>query len=113
MSARLPSAVLVSAMIRRVGEAGGSAAVLAKGDPQGGAILVIIAEKGRYIKAVERGIGPDGCAGLITSGPAQDAEIGAFSEYWQRRRTRDPDLWVLELDIPFAERFAAETIAGD
>ncbi|MBN9940404.1 DUF1491 family protein, partial [Listeria monocytogenes] len=32
--------------------------------------------------------------------------------YWRRRRDRDPDLWVVELDIPSAERFAAETIAS-
>ena len=30
----------------------------------------------------------------------------------RRRRARDPDLWVIELDIAGAERFAAETILG-
>jgi len=34
----------------------------------------------------------------------------ARESYWQRRRARDPDLWVIELDIASPERFAAETI---
>jgi len=32
------------------------------------------------------------------------------SDYWRRRRASDSDLWVVELDIADAERFAAETI---
>ncbi|WP_333963484.1 DUF1491 family protein [Sphingomonas aurantiaca] len=46
MSGRLPSGVLVSALLRRVNDAGGFGAVMAKGDPQGGAILVIAVDKG-------------------------------------------------------------------
>jgi hypothetical protein len=33
-----------------------------------------------------------------------------LEEYWQNRRRRDRDLWVVELDIPHAERFVAESI---
>jgi hypothetical protein len=36
-----------------------------------------------------------------------------IAAYWRRRRERDPDLWVIELDIAEAERFAAETILAD
>jgi uncharacterized protein (TIGR00369 family) len=46
MSARLTSAMLVSAMIRRVNGAGGMATVLHKGEPELGAILLICMEKG-------------------------------------------------------------------
>lgn len=31
----------------------------------------------------------------------------------ERARRRDPDLWVIELDIPNAARFIAETSLGD
>ena len=34
----------------------------------------------------------------------------ALATYVARRRRSDPDLWIIELDIPEAERFAAETI---
>lgn len=112
MSGRLPSGVLVSALLRRINDAGGIGMVLARGDAQAGAILVIAAEKGRSYRGLERGIGSDGKVALIAAGPRGD-DPDDLAAYWRRRRTRDPDLWVIELDIPFAERFAAETILGD
>ena len=115
MSDRLPSGVLVGALLRRVNDAGGIGAVLARGDAQAGAILIVTCEKGRDFKVFEREIGPDGATRLNPTTIAKGAEIGdesqAVTTYWQRRRDRDPDLWVIELDIPEAERFAAETIA--
>ena len=104
---RLPSGVLVSAMLRRVNDAGGFGAVLAKGDAQAGAVLVVAVE-GRQSRLFERGIGPDGRPGLIDSTPADDLD-----GYWRRRRARDPDLWVIELNIPDSQRFAAESLALD
>ncbi len=108
MSGRLPSGVLVSALLRRVNDAGGFGAVMAKGDPQGGAILVIAIDKGAPPRLLERGIGPDGRTVLIDSTPADDLD-----GYWRRRLARDPDIWVIEVDIAAAERFAAETILDD
>ena len=108
MSARLPSGVLVSALLRRVNDAGGFGAVMAKGDPQGGAILVIAIDKGALPRLLERGIGPGGRTALIDSTPPEDLDA-----YWRRRRASDPDLWVIEVDIAAAERFAAETILDD
>jgi hypothetical protein len=28
-----------------------------------------------------------------------------FGEYLERRQQQDPDLWIIELDVPQAERF--------
>lgn len=108
MSDRLPSGMLVSALLRRVNDAGGFSAVMAKGDAQGGAILVIAVDKGASPRLLERGIGPDGRTALIDSTPVEDLD-----GYWRRRRARDPDLWVVEVDVAAAERFAAETILND
>jgi hypothetical protein len=113
MSDRLASAVLVGAMLRRVNDAGGFGAVLAKGESQGGAILILTAERGGNACFFEPGIGPDGRMGLIRSGPGEPVNGADLTDYWQRRRRSDPDLWVIELDIAGAERFAAETIFGD
>ena len=104
---RLPTGVVVSALLRRVNDAGGFGAVLAKGDAQAGAVLVI-AVSGGESRLLERGIGPDGQPGLIDSTPSDDLD-----GYWKRRRARDPDLWVIELDIPDSQRFAAESLALD
>lgn len=110
MSERLPSGLLVGAMLRRVNDAGGIGTVLAKGDAQAGAILVITLEKGVNSGAFERGIGPDGSVQLMPVGPKTFENPADVSDYWRRRRSRDPDLWVIELDIVSAERFAAETM---
>lgn len=37
MDSRLPSGMLVTALLRRMNDSGGMGMVLAKGDPQGGA----------------------------------------------------------------------------
>jgi len=110
MSDRLPSGLLVSAMLRRVNDAGGIGTVLAKGDAQAGAILVITLEKGVNSGAFERGTGPDGSVQLVGVGPEDIESNVEITDYWRRRRSRDPDLWVIELDIASAERFAAETM---
>ena len=112
MSLRLPTHMLVSALVRQVNDAGGFAVVRAKGDAQAGAVLLLCAERGTQPRALERGIGPDGRVQLMPSGPAEGGE-SALDEYWRRRRSRDPDLWVIELDIVGAERFAAETMLVD
>lgn len=111
MIGRLPSGVLVGAMLRRVNDAGGIGTMLARGDDQAGAILVITLERGINPQAWERGIGPSGASELIRVGPQATDNIGEVNDYWQRRRIRDPDLWVIELDIAQAERFAAETMS--
>lgn len=108
MSARLPSGVVASALLRRVNDAGGFGAVLAKGDPQAGGLLLVVSENGGPERLLERGLGPTGQAALIDSTPREDVD-----GYWRRRRQRDPDLWVLALDIAGAERFAAETMLTD
>ncbi|KTF69690.1 DUF1491 family protein [Sphingomonas sp. HT-1] len=110
MMPRLTSATLVSALIRRADAEGGSAMVLAKGDATSGAILLLLLERGTRPRFVERGIGPAGLPALLPSGPGDLAGEAEASAYWRRRRERDPDLWVVELDIAGAERFAAETM---
>ena len=107
MSGRLPSGLRVSALLRRVNGAGGMAVVRARGDDQGGAILLVVSDRGGPERLLERGIGPDGGVTLTESTPAD------VDDYWRRRRMRDPDLWVVALDIADAERFAAETMLGD
>jgi len=106
--ARLTSAMLVSALVRGADQRGGSAAVLAKGDATAGGILLLTYHKGTNPRFFERGLGPDGVPALIPAGPQDMGDEQAVGDYWQRRRRYDGDLWVVELDIADAERFAAE-----
>jgi hypothetical protein len=105
MSNRLPTHLVVGALLRRVNDAGGMAMVRAKGDPRSGAILLLIESRSGPIRLLERSIDFAGNATLSESNPTDGAE-----SYWRRRRESDPDLWVIDLDIAEAERFAAETI---
>jgi hypothetical protein len=107
MGQRLASSVLVAALLRRASEEGGFGAVLAKGDPTAGAIAVILAERGKKACFLERLLGPDGLYTWQQSSQAIENEQ-LFAEFLQRRRKYDPDLWIIELDIASAERFAAE-----
>ena len=110
MSARLASGALVNALVRRASQAGGFATVLARGDATAGAILILAQERGDHPRLIERGIGPSGGVELIAVGPTDDTQ--KVTDYWVKRRRNDPDLWVIELDIAEAERFAAETMFG-
>ena len=105
--ARLASSVLVSALVRRAQDEGGFAAILARGDPTAGAVAVILAEKGRKACFLERLLQPDGCYSWRASGQGAENEE-EFEKFLRRRRKVDPDMWILELDIASAERFAAE-----
>ncbi|NYT41646.1 DUF1491 family protein [Sphingomonas sp. R-74633] len=113
MMSRLATGVLVNALIRRAEGAGGGAMVLAKGDATAGAILLLLVERGANPRFVERGLGASGKAALIPAGPRDFADDTEVTAYWKRRRNSDSDLWVVELDIADAERFAAETIAAN
>lgn len=106
--ARLPTGLLVTALLRRMNDSGGMGMVLARGDAQAGGLLVVVVDADRRERILERGLGPDGQIALIDSTPREDV-----TGYWRRRRARDPDLWVVELDGASAERFTAETILND
>lgn len=98
MSPRLESALLASALIRKVAQDGGIGTVIATGDPTAGALLILITERGHAVGLRERGFTPKGEQGWIATGPAAFAEPEVLEAYIARRRKSDPDLWVLELD---------------
>ncbi len=113
MEPRLVTSVLVTSLMRRAESSGGFAAVLSKGDPTSGAVLVILNEKGRKARVLERALQPGGSyswADIVTQSTTNEEE---FSSYLERRGRSDPDLWLIELDIASAERFAAEMNALD
>ncbi len=113
MTPRLGSAVLVSALLRKAEAEGGYGAVLAKGDKDSGAILLILLERGRNTLLLERLLGPGGDYSWVRSPALAADEMSEVPSLIARRRRFDPDLWVLELDVPSAERFAAGMTAFD
>ena len=108
MEARLQSSVLASALMRRAESHGGFAAVLAKGDPGAGSILVILAEKGEKVRILERALRGNGRYSWQNVGDQALANPEETEKFLARKRGFDPDIWLIELDVPSAERFAAE-----
>ena len=102
---RLASRVRVDALIRRVGSAGGFGTVLARGDDEAGAIAVVTRESGQEaLRAAVLGAG----------GRYEFVELArgeAILPWIEKARRRDPDLWVIELDIPQAGQFVAEMLS--
>jgi hypothetical protein len=111
MSPRLATSVLVGGLVRKAESQGGFAALLAKGDPTAGSLIVILVERGGAPTILERILQPDGGYKwqATTAQTTENIEkVDQVPAFVARRRRFDPDLWVLELDIPSAERFAAE-----
>ena len=109
MTARLTAGLLVSALVRRMQAAGGHAMLLAKGDPTAGAILLVLTDRGRTTALLERTLGADGYI-LTPTGPADPDAPGTLPDYLARRRQRDPDLWVVELEGAEAAAVAGEVL---
>ena len=108
MEPRIASSILVSALLRRAEAEGGFGVVLARGDSTSGSVAVLLTERGANPRLYERLLQPDGRYAWQESGQKNLAEPGELRAMIERRRRFDPDLWLIELDIASAERFAAE-----
>ena len=103
MTARIASSIIVSALLRRVGAAGGFGTVVRRGDATAGSIAIITRDRGET-HLLERVMATAGGYAW------REAATGDAIDSWTDRAVhRDPDLWIIELDIPDAARFIAET----
>ena len=109
---RLTTAIRVGALIRRVEAAGGFATVLSKGDSTAGAVLLICSQRGVNIALLEQVLGVDNAYCWRRTGEQVIDNEALLNQYLEKRRHGDPDLWLIELDVADAERFAAEMIAS-
>jgi hypothetical protein len=112
LSERLPARLEVAALIRQVESEGGFATVLKSGDPDRGALVLLVAERGVTKALVERRMGADFAYHWSVAEGEQELSPQKFRELTDKRARFDPDIWLIELDIPDAERFIAETIAS-
>src|SRR5262245_32838207 len=106
---RLPPRLEVPALLRRAEIQGGFATVIHKGDPESGAVLLLVSNRGRHIASLQRILGMSGAYEWRTAGPSDSADSREVAEFLAKQRLFDPDLWVVELDIAEPERFIAET----
>ncbi len=113
MTTRLASGLIVSALIRKTEGEGGHAMVLAKGEATAGAILILLSEKGRNIGLYERILTGEGAYRWGRVGSQDIDNPQDYDSFIQRRRSFDPDIWVIELDVPSGERLIAEIMGDD
>jgi hypothetical protein len=105
--ARLPAHLEVAAIRRLAESQGGFATVLAKGERDAGTIVLVILCRGEPAALYERMPQLDGNR-VFNRTRQQDIENpGDFFAILDKRRERDPDLWLIEADIPDSERFVA------
>jgi hypothetical protein len=109
---RLPAHVEVAGILRRSEASGDFAAVLRKGDPDSGSILLIVTSRGRHVAFLERVLSADGFYAWQSAGPGESAGSPEIAEFLGKRARFDEDLWAIELDIADPERFIAETTSA-
>lgn len=107
--ARLPAHLEVAGLIRLTQAEGGFAAVLHRGEREAGTLLVVIAGNRGESKAYERMPLPDGTRDWQCAKAQNPENPRDFDEYLTRRGGQDPDLWIIELDVPDGERFIGLT----
>jgi hypothetical protein len=107
MDGRLPAHLEAASILRMAESMGGFATVLAKGERDAGTILVVILCRGGPAQLYERMPGLDGSRSFVATKSQTPENQQEFSEYLERRRRQDPDIWILEVDIDEAERFTA------
>jgi hypothetical protein len=112
MTARLTSQLLVSALLRCAEAAGGFGLVIAKGDQGAGALILQLLEKGAISGLWERALIASGGYQWVSCGPQDVVNTAEIDAYILRRRARDSDLWVIELDVPDVQRFTADMPTG-
>ena len=112
MSDRLPAKLEATALIRQAESNGGFATVLRRGDPDRGAILLLVLERGVPLAMIERQLAADFSYRWAVAARGDALNQDKFHESIENRARFDPDFWLIELDIPDAERFIAETTAS-
>jgi hypothetical protein len=101
---RLPAHIEVTGLIRAAEAAGGFGMVLAKGERDAGTLLVICCHSGTQARAYERMPQADGTRKWSLAKQQDVENPHDFSEFCDRRKRQDSDLWIVELDAANAER---------
>ena len=109
MPERLPAKLEATALVRRAEADGGFGTILKRGDPDRGALVLLIAARGQHHACLERALAPDGRYSWQRVGPALGAGPETLADWSQKRIRFDEDLWLIELDVADPERFIAET----
>jgi hypothetical protein len=107
--ARLSASLEAAGLIRRAEVGGGFGAVLRKGDPERGSLVIVVRSRGRLVDCLERMLSIEGRYRWTSTGAGEATSEEELAEFVKKRVRFDEDLWLIELDIAQPERFIAET----
>ena len=111
MADRLPARLEAALLVRQAEAEGGFGTILKRGDPDRGALVLLVACRGSHSACLERALTQSGDYRWQPVGPAAGSDPASLADWSQKRIRVDEDLWLIELDIPDPERFIAETIS--
>jgi len=106
---RLPAGIEVASLIRRAEASGDVATVLRKGDPDRGALILLVSSRGRHVAVLERVLDLTGAYIWRLTGPSESAGSTEIMDFLAKRARFDEDFWAIELDVAEPQRFIAET----
>jgi hypothetical protein len=109
LSERLPARVEAAAIMRGVENNGGFAILIQRGDPERGAITLLVSERGTIAAVLERQMGTDFAYHWTNLSADRPCDEASWREFLEKKRRFDPDFWAIELDVADAQRFIAET----
>jgi hypothetical protein len=107
----LKTEIWAQALIRRAQIAGAFAAIVRKGDPDAGAVLVKVSTldgRARLYAPARDGAGERIWLDLSTG--SLGVEEGGVDEHARRRAANDPDLWIIEIEDRAGRNFLTEPI---
>ena len=108
LSERLPAGVEVAALLRQAESGGGFASVIRRGDADRGDVVVHVVARGVDVALLERRMDEDFAYRWVR----RDLPKRGMAAFSADRARIDPDFWLIELDVPDAERFVAEMIVS-
>jgi len=104
---RLPAHLEVGAIRRLAESQGGNAVVLSRGERDAGTIALVMLCRGKSPALFERMPQLDGNRSFVRTREQDIENAGEFFLNLEKMRARDPDLWLIEVDVPDIQRFVA------
>lgn len=108
--ARLPTGIVATGLVRAAEAVGGNGAVLAKGDPDSGALLLVMTCRGAGAAILERVSSLDGDLRWNRRETGESADSQTVARLIAEKKRFDRDLWVLELDVADVEQFIVDSL---
>lgn len=105
---RLKTTIWVQALIRRAQLSGASAFVARKGEPDAGAVIVKIALLNGTARVWSSSYGSEGQRRWLRATGVEVVPDADAEAYVARARTRDSDLWVIEIEDREGRDFLTE-----